>query len=184
MNGILQSIFTVATGANSIVARAAGKGGWPVWWGVHKARIQVQPRLSTLDIISCNNFECTSNSPFIHVIIIKNCHNPLVRWYRVWYVGVWCCTSAPFQLWSLSNFYTQWSLLPTFQILPQLFIFITSYLLDCSLHLLSYRDFINSYMFSLPVLWQLLRAAKSLVMGRKTFLDPAAGKWQILSCRF
>ena len=177
MNGILQSIFTVATGANSTVAWAAGKGGWPVWWGVHKARIQVQPRLSTLDIISCNNFECTSNSPFIHVIIIKNCHNPLVRWYRVWYVGVWCCTSAPFQLWSLSNFYTQWSLLPTFQILPKLFIFITSYLLDCSLHLLSYRDFINSYMFSLPVLWQLLRAAKSLVMGRKTFLDPAAGKW-------
>ena len=40
----------------------------------------------------------------------------------MWYVGVWFCTSAPFEFWFPSIFYTlQWSLLPTFQIPVQTF---------------------------------------------------------------
>ena len=143
-------------------------------------------------IISCNNFDvqCTSNTPSSKVIIIEIHwwgHDTECGIHTGWYVGVWFCTSAPFQFWSLSNFYTHWSLLPTFQILPKLFNVSHHYLLSFGLlpvFMISPRlVFDHIDVFSLfPVLWQLLRAVKSLVMGKKTFLDPAAGKLLILTC--
>lgn len=45
-----QSPTYFVTGANSIVAWAASKGGWPVWWGVYSARIQVA-RLSNPNVL-------------------------------------------------------------------------------------------------------------------------------------
>ena len=67
--------------------------------------------------------------------------------------------SDPAQASNLSHHYLlSFGLLPVFMISPRLVF-----------------DHID--VFSLfPVLWQLLRAVKSLVMGKKTFLDPAAGK--------
>ena len=74
---------------------------------------------------------------------------------------------------------------PTFKaqrsLLPNVFLFgrhcLLSFGLSCRF-MISPRPscILFSLIYFLSVLWQLLRAVKSLVMGKKTFLDPAAGK--------